>query len=93
MDRCAERLVGRDAQTRPGANCLVEPHVMRLEKQRWQDIYGSELRDLEPHPAQPVERTVLEQERTGIDRGEVEIRDVKRRQIFIGGKPVGSPFE
>ncbi|QXQ04822.1 DUF4153 domain-containing protein [Sphingosinicellaceae bacterium] len=28
-----------------------------------------------------------------IARGDVEVREVKRRQIFIGGQPAGEPFE
>ena len=28
-----------------------------------------------------------------IERGQVEVRAVRRRQVFVGGKPIGEPFE
>lgn len=31
--------------------------------------------------------------RAAAGRGEIEVREVKRRQIFVGGQPVGEPFE
>lgn len=35
----------------------------------------------------------LSEERNAAERGETEVREVRRRQIFVGGKPVGEPFE
>lgn len=32
-------------------------------------------------------------QRAAAERGEIEVREVKRRQIFVGGKPVGDVFE
>lgn len=32
-------------------------------------------------------------ERRAAERGEIEVREVKRRQVFVGDKPVGEPFE
>lgn len=32
-------------------------------------------------------------ERAGVARGAVEVREVKRRQVFVDGKPVGNSFE
>ena len=34
-----------------------------------------------------------EAQRQAIERGEVELRPVQRRQVFVGGEPVGMPFE
>jgi hypothetical protein len=35
----------------------------------------------------------VEEQRAALARGAVEIRSVERRQVFVGGKPVGTPFE
>jgi hypothetical protein len=35
----------------------------------------------------------VEEQRAALARGAVEIRPVERRQVFVGGKPVGMPFE
>ncbi|WP_442679347.1 DUF4153 domain-containing protein [Sphingomonas sp. ASY06-1R] len=31
--------------------------------------------------------------KAALDRGDVEIRTVPRRQVFVGGQPIGEPFE
>ncbi len=31
--------------------------------------------------------------RQSFERGDIEIRKVESRQIFVGGEPVGEPFE
>ena len=33
------------------------------------------------------------EQREALEQGRVEIRDVQRQQVFVGGKPVGLPFE
>jgi hypothetical protein len=35
----------------------------------------------------------LEGQREALEQGRVEIRNVQRQQVFVGGKPVGMPFE
>lgn len=35
----------------------------------------------------------IDEQRQAIERGEVEVRAVQRQQAFVGGKPVGVPFE
>jgi hypothetical protein len=30
---------------------------------------------------------------SGLTKGDVVIREIKRRQVFVGGQPVGEPFE
>jgi hypothetical protein len=42
-------------------------------------------------PAQ--ERASLTREGDAILSGQVEIRHVDRRQLFLGGKPIALPFE
>jgi hypothetical protein len=93
MDHCAERVVGREAQTRPGVDCGIIPHVMQFEKGGWHDIYGFHA----TMPGSPLpkakEQVMFQRERTAIDHGHVTIREVKMRQVFVGDKPTGSPFE
>jgi hypothetical protein len=31
--------------------------------------------------------------KAGLDSGQIEVRPVQRRQVFVGGVPVGDPFE
>ena len=35
----------------------------------------------------------LKEQREALQQGRVEIRNVQRQQVFVGGKPVGVPFE
>ncbi|MDP8913618.1 MAG: DUF4153 domain-containing protein, partial [Pseudomonadota bacterium] len=35
----------------------------------------------------------LKEQREALEQGRVEIRNVQRQQVFVGGKPVGVPFE
>jgi hypothetical protein len=43
-------------------------------------------------PDRPDEAALVDQ-RIGAALGEIEVREVKRRQVFVGDKPVGEPFE
>ena len=36
---------------------------------------------------------MLDEQRAAIERGDIEIREVKQRRLFIGGKPEGQPFD
>mgnify|MGYP003579880125 CR=1 FL=1 len=44
-----------------------------------------------PKPAQ--EPAARARSASGITAGAIEIRKVERRQVFVGGEPVGDPFE
>ena len=46
----------------------------------------------DPPPASTNRRTYREQN-AALARGEVEIREVRRRQLFVGGAPVGQAFD
>ena len=49
-----------------------------------------------PMPAGDVTTSspgVLVEQRAALEQGRVEIRNVQRHQVFVGGKPVGVPFE
>ena len=39
------------------------------------------------------DETGIAAQRAAAERGEIEVREVKRQQIFVGGKPVGDVFE
>jgi hypothetical protein len=97
MDGCAARIVGREAQTRPGVHCAIDPHVLRLDGKDWRDVSDTLANLFPPRVIGPIdgarERAMLEHERAAIDNGDVQVREVKRRQLFIGGKPTGPAFE
>lgn len=93
MDQCAERIIGRDAQTRPGVRCSIDPHVLQPEGTGWRDVSRFSWPSYPGPMSGEQERRMLEQERAAINSGDVQVREVKRRQVFVGGKPVGSVFE
>lgn len=98
MDHCAAPLIDRDGQTVPRVRCSIEPAILELASGRWRDAVGGDGIDsralTEPAGVTPTEeRMVLERQRAAIDRGEVEIREVRRRQLFIGDRPEGNSFE
>lgn len=43
--------------------------------------------------AAPLEDDVREALARGLANGDVEVRDVQRRQVFVGGRPLGDAFE
>jgi hypothetical protein len=53
----------------------------------WQRVQGS-VGDVVTGPPVSIQR-----QRRAADRGEVEIRTVQRRQVYVGGEPVGVAFE
>jgi hypothetical protein len=95
LDGCAASIVGRAAQTRPGVGCTIDVTPLNLRNGRWTET--SNIRDgaapEEPERGSPQEAAMLRAERAAIDRGDVVIREVTRRQVFIGGKPVSQLFE
>lgn len=64
------------------ATCTAQaqPYVSSVEKQ-WKGISGSE--------RSTNARRTLE----ALENGQVEVRAVARRQVFVGGQPVGTPFD
>lgn len=90
-DGCAERLVGRSGQTDPAATCNI--HVTLLERGRngWQEAETSRHTDRKLSPEE--EQAALLRERQALDRGDVQIREVKKLQVFIGDEPVSGLFD
>lgn len=63
------------------------PNVRRATldaKDRWTDSYA---------PYLPVKAPAVQDTARAIQSGKVELRDVRRRQIFVDGKPAGIAFE
>jgi len=95
LDQCA----ALPAKTRgePGIRCSKLPGVFELRDGKWSNIY-SKLFDLDgPIPRKVVspteERAMLKRESQAMDRGDIEVRTIERRQLFIGGEPSGNVFE
>jgi Domain of unknown function (DUF4153) len=62
---------------------VTEGNVTRFKREtnNWEREYGTEL-DNDPKAVA-----------NGLAKGDVVIREIKRRQVFVGGQPVGQPFE
>ncbi|HET9638791.1 MAG TPA: DUF4153 domain-containing protein [Allosphingosinicella sp.] len=102
MDRCAVPAVGREAQVQPEHRCLIEPLALERTENGWRYIGGGNpgrmldsigAASTATADARAQELAMLKREREALQRGEVEIREVKRRQVFIGGEPKGPEFE
>lgn len=100
MDGCAASVVGAAAQTAPAYHCRIDPHVLLLRGGRWVEAGSAEDTRLSPsRPARPrdddlkQQERMLKEERAAIDRSDVAVREIRRRQLFVGGKPVGAVFE
>jgi len=79
-----------DKRADPATNCAIEPLVFVLANGQWNDSrYYS---PPEPKVAKADAAAALKKERDAIDAGKVEVRDVTRKQLFIGDKPIGAPF-
>jgi hypothetical protein len=77
------------------SNCeTCEPATLALEKTEKGWIGSSEL---QPGGAKSVDTTTQDASRkrqaAAIARGDIEVRTVERRQVFIDGKPVGQNFD
>jgi len=99
LDGCSERAVGKGNQARPGVPCTIKPSVIQRGKDgRWSvTLSGVEHWEgdvnVGPEIGAARERAMLEAQRAAIERGDIEIREIKRRRIYIGGKPEGDPFD
>lgn len=82
------RRIVPDGATRPE---LCEPDVtrLRLTKGAWTGgaYAGTE------QQREPARETSAEEKVEAYARGPIEVRDVTRRQVFIGGEPAGAAFE
>jgi hypothetical protein len=92
VDRCAilRRRAYADPSTHP--RCRYEPSVFLERDGRWRRARDQDVRvAAELTPEQ--EHASLAREGDAILRGQVEIRRVERRQLFVAGRPVNEPFE
>lgn len=79
-------------QVEPGQGCRIDVNAYVLEAGRWQDA-SRIVPAREVKMSRAEESASLARERGALDRGDVEVRSVQHRQVFLGGKPVGEPFE
>jgi hypothetical protein len=102
LDGCAPRVVGRGNETKPGVNCAIDPTILtRDEEGRWVVVSSNRMDVIErvaDNPPEPSvtparEQAMLEAQRAAIERGDVEIREVRQHRLFIGGKPEGDQFD
>lgn len=93
VDRCA----GMSAeQARRDFRCELDPATFELTAKGWQDVRSRTRRELDRRAGRtPVEdeSASLGREREAARNGQVEIRQVTRRQVFLGGRPKGAEFE
>ena len=73
--------------TKSCQDCNVDVHrFTQAADGRW-----SRINDYAPPPKNwPVQKKA---ETDAIKAGKVDIREVRRRQVYVDGKPVGTPFE
>ncbi len=87
-DGCASLPVQQQAD--PKTVCNIYTYTLVVHKGEWMKI---------PLPYEsptmgPAEESIsLKAERDAISRGDVTVRTVERRQLFVGDKPVGEVFE
>lgn len=73
-----------------GRDCRVMSARLRQKDGTWTGDYGF---DNGPPLSSAQRRAVQAAEADALTRGEVEIRNVVRRQVFVGGKPNGNVFD
>ena len=88
-DGCARPGISSDAAANPDVSCRVDVMVFRRPGTQWQ-MPGNRPRATMSDAA---ERASLERERSAIERGEVTIERSPLMQVYLGGKPVGLPFD
>ena len=97
MDGCAASVVGRDRQARRDVDCKVELTAFEQGPEGWREATYAQVSRRPPGPEKPLgspeDLAGLRAEREAIERGDVTVREVRYRQVFIGGRPAGVPFE
>nr|WP_279338849.1 DUF4153 domain-containing protein [Sphingomonas sp. BGYR3] len=74
---------GLAVEIRTTVNHCALPKRVRREGDRWAVI----------DTGLPETAEAIAAAKAGVARGDVEVREVTRRQVFVGGVPVGDPFE
>lgn len=89
LDRCAAPPPrGQDVDTR---YCDLSPSVLDYTEKGWASWSGPIQVPVVVNDAE--RRAEVARQRATVAKGEVEIREVTRRQVFVGGKPQGDLFE
>lgn len=94
-DECAAEGVSQRDQTDPLNACDIDMQAYVRRPDGWRrsdDVQGLDRSAGAPTTRREI-RSALERERRAIDNGEIEVREVTRRQIFIGDRPIGEPFK
>jgi hypothetical protein len=90
-DRCPQLQPEQYAAPNKG-DCGIRLSTWGLEDGKWQRV-DSFVEDSQPVMTPEQERASLRREHEAIVGGDVTIRPVTRRQVFVGDKPHGQPFE
>ena len=72
--------------------CTVHVNTLKLKDGKWIDP-NSQASAAALVTTAEQERARALAERDALNRGDVQVRTVPRRQVFIGGRPDGAPFE
>lgn len=74
---------GLAVEIRSTANHCALPKRVRRESDRWAVV----------ETGLPETAEAIAAAKAGVSRGDVEVREVTRRQVFVGGVPIGDAFE
>ena len=89
MDGCAN--LPDASRNDPKVPCTRSPGIFEKQDGKWTNIYSPGYAAIEVSRVQ-TKPGALKQESDAIDLGDVHIEPVQKRQLVIGGKPVGSAF-
>ena len=91
-DECTTIRRRAEADRATLGECGLNTTVFAERNGRW-DRVDTRVARTRPAMTAEQERASLTREGDALRRGEVEIRRVERRQLFVGGQPVNEPFE
>ena len=90
MDGCAN--LPEPSRYDPAVHCTREPGIFQKQNGKWVDRYGSP-DPMDGEPMKPADVAAsLRRENDALDSGDVQVVAVQKRQLVVGGKPVGEPF-
>lgn len=91
-DGCSAEGLSDQDKIEPEINCSIGVEVLTLRNGEW---VSTDAVDNPPEleVSSEEEKAMLAKERRAIESGNVQVRDVVRRQLFIGDKPINDPFE
>jgi len=89
MDGCAN--LPPERRDKPKVRCTRTPGVFEHKDGKWVNVYESAMPSIIPKPVDDGAES-LRRESEALDRGDVRIEPVEKRQLVIGGKPAGDVF-